>query len=97
MDLRKIAAFGVDYCTPATSVTTSLATAYSSIAYYFGTSITIPWPSYSITPGDCFIPVNFIFKDSAGTLLAPGIVTVDWVAKTITYLSSSCHSPYIII
>ena len=97
MDLRKIAAFGVDYCTPATSVTTSLATAYSSIAYYFGTSITIPWPNYTVTPTGCFIPVNFIFKDSAGNLLETGIVTVDWVAKTITYLSCTCHSPYVTI
>jgi hypothetical protein len=84
--LRQVAAFGVDYCTSATSVTTSLVTAYTSIDN-FGTSITIPWPNYSITPADCFVPVNFIFKDSVGNLLASGIITVNWVAKTITYLS----------
>ena len=97
MDLRKIAAFGVDYCTPATSLSVSLVTAYSSIACTLGTSISIPWPNYTVTPADCFIPEDFIFKDSAGNVLATGIVSVNWVAKTLTYLSCPCHSPYITI
>ena len=77
--MRKVAAFGVDYCTPVTSLTASLVTAYTLIDYALGTSIVIPWPTYSVTPADCFIPVNFIFKDSMGSLLPDGVVTVDWV------------------
>ena len=95
MNFRKIAAFGVDYCSPATSVTTTLVSAYSSITYVPETSIGIAWPNYTVTPADCFIPVNFIFKDSTGNLLAFGIVTIDWVAKSLTYLSSICQNHYI--
>jgi hypothetical protein len=39
ISLRKIAVFGVDYCSSATSVITSLVTTYSTIAYVLGTSI----------------------------------------------------------
>ncbi len=93
--MRKVAAFGVDYCTPATSVTATLITAYSTIAYTLGTSIVIPWPNYTVTPADCFIPVNFIFMNSL-SLLPNGVATVDWVAKTINFISSTCYSSLVI-
>ena len=97
MDLRKIAVFGVDYCSSATSVSVTLLTTYAPISYALGSTITIPWPSYNVSPADCFIPVNFIFKNSLAVVLAPEIITVDWVLKTLTYVSSTCHSPYITI
>lgn len=92
MYLRKVAAFGVDQCTPATSFMAALVTAYTNITYTLGTSIVIPWPAYTVTPADCFIPVNFIFRDQSGTLLPNGVITVDWVAKTITYVSSTSYT-----
>ena len=97
MDLRKIAVFGVDYCSSATSVSVTLLTTYAPISYALGSTITIPWPKYNVSPADCFIPVNFIFKNSLAVVLAPEIITVDWVLKTLTYVSSTCHSPYITI
>ncbi len=92
IDLRKIAVFGDDNCSTATSVTTSLVTPYLTIAYVLGTTVSIPWPVWNITPADCFIPVNFIFKYD-NLELATGIFNVDWVAKTITYTSNTCHCP----
>ena len=97
MGLRKVAAFGVDYCTNPSSVTATLAAAYSTIFYILENTITIPWPMYTISPADCFIPVNFTFKNSGGFLLPSGEITVDWVAKTISFISSTCYSPYITI
>jgi hypothetical protein len=64
VSLRKIAAFGFDYCSPAKSITISLVSAYSWIVYTSSSSILIPWPDYTVTPDNCFIPVDFVFKDS---------------------------------
>ena len=80
MGLRKVAAFGVDYCTSVTSIGATLVTAYSSINYIIGIPITIPWPTYTFTPTDCFIIVNFTFKDLGGNLLPAVEVTVNWAA-----------------
>lgn len=50
IEIRKIAAFGVDYCSAATSVSTTIVTAYASIPYVIGTTISIPWPTWTVIP-----------------------------------------------
>ncbi len=79
IDLRKIAVFGVDYCSTAANVAISLVTPYSTIFYVLGTTISIPWPVWNITPNDCFMPVNFIFKYNNIEVPADTFI-VDWAA-----------------
>ena len=54
--------------------------------HYNGNPISIPWPTYSVIPADCFGLEDLQFRDAANAdLVANGVVVIDWVAKTITY------------
>jgi len=67
-------------------LTTPIAS-YTNINYS-GSPIQIPWPSYSAVPADCFGLEDLQFRDANNVdLVASGVVTIDWVAKTITYNS----------
>lgn len=75
--LRKVAIFATDCDTSTPTVT--LLTTYPLYEYKL-VPLSISWPSFSITPANCFALENLIFKDKNNNdLVLDGTVKIDWV------------------
>lgn len=94
--LRKVAVFG-PLC-DSSSITATLLTAYP-VLQFTGAPLSIPWPTYSISPSSCFSLENLLFKDQFGNDLAlDGTIAIDWVSRTITYSrQTAIAEPYIVM
>ena len=67
------------------AITVASTSSYSQVVWT-PAAISIAWPSFTISPADCFGISDIEFRDSTGTdLLASGLFAVDWVAKTLTF------------
>jgi hypothetical protein len=85
MHIRRVAAFGPMTCTNTPTPSYTLTTVYPTYEYW-GDPVSIAWPTWTITPTDCFGLQSLTFQDASNIdLVASGVVIIDWVLKTITY------------